>query len=112
MFFSPKRVTRVILVLALFAGTMSVSSMCRADERIFTTTAEIESVKGMVIVMAGGKRFQPLLEVDIPKWAVAGARATLSYVLRSRGRCYLEIVRPGQRLKVKEEIELSQKQGY
>lgn len=101
----------MILVLALFAGTMSVSSLCRADERIFTTTGEIESVKGIVIVMKGGRRFQPLLEVDIPKWAVSGARATLSYVVRPGGRFYWEIVRPGQRLKVKEEIELSRKQA-
>ena len=112
MFISLRRIACLLLVMALFAGTMPINGLCGAYERIFTITGEILSVKGRVIVIEGGKSLRPFHEVDIPAWAVPGARATLSYVVRSRGKLYLEIVRPGQRLKVKEEIELSRKQRY
>lgn len=111
MFFTPyKRI--VCLLMILFAGTISINGLAGAYEGIFVITGNIQKIEGRIIILQDGKRLEPFHEVDIPDWAVVGARATLSYVVRPRGNCYLEIVKPGERLKVKEGLELEQRQKY
>lgn len=108
----PKGVLCLILLLTLFIGTLSVPALCGAYERIYTVTGEIRDIRNRVISLGNGKMLRPLHEVDIPDWAVPGAEATLSYMLRSTGDYYLEIVRPGEELKVKAALESIRIQGY
>lgn len=108
----PRGFLCLILFLTLFVGTLSVPALCGAYERIFTVTGEIRDIQNRVITLGNGKMLRPLHEVDIPDWAVPGAEAALSYMLRSTGDYYLEIVRPGEELKVKAALENIWKQGY
>ena len=108
----PKRLACLLFVMTLFAGILSINGLCLAYDKIYTITGKIQDIQGQVIILEPGKKLRPFHEVDIPDWAVAGTRATLSYVVRSRVRYYLEIVRPGEKLNAKEEIKRARKTRY
>lgn len=95
--------------LLLMAGLFFPSAQGTAYDRIYTVTGKIVAIEGKVMTLEGAKKLQPFHEIDIPDWVSVGERAKFSYYVRQRGNCYLEIVKPGEELTVKEKLEFLQK---
>ena len=75
-----------------------------------TITGEVTNIKGMVITLDKTKIFYPAIEIDVPDWAIKGAKASMSYYPKNYKNYYYEIVKPGGKFKVKETIERESKE--
>jgi hypothetical protein len=79
------------------------------SEIIMTITGEVTNIKGMVITLDKTNIFYPAIEIDIPDWAIVGSKVSMSYYTKNYKKYYYEIVKPGEKCKVKETIERERK---
>jgi len=107
------RIRRLILFsLILVSISIVISTGVPAQARseiIMTITGEVTNIKGMVITLDKTKIFYPAIEIDVPDWAIKGAKVSMSYYTKNYKQYYYEIVKPGEKFKVKETIERESK---
>lgn len=109
-----KNRTRQLILLSLILASISiviatgVPAQARS-EIIMTVTGEVTNIKGMVITLDKTNIFYPAIEIDVPDWAIVGAKVSMSYYTKNYKKYYYEIVKPGERYKVKETIEKERK---
>jgi len=99
----------LILVSISIVISTGVPAQARS-EKIMTITGEVTNIKGMVITLDKTKIFYPAIEIAVPDWAIVGAKLSMSYYTKSYKKYYYEIVKPGERYKVKETIERESKE--
>ena len=103
------RIRRLILfslILASVSIVISTGVTAQArSEIIMTITGEVTNIKGVVITLDKTKIFYPAIPINVPDWAIEGAKASMSYYTRSYKNYYYEIVKPGEKYTVKETIE-------
>ena len=80
------------------------------SEIIMTITGEVTNIKGMVITLDKAAIFYPAIEIDVPDWAIKGVKVSMSYYTKNYKQYYYEIVKPGEKFKVKETIERESKE--
>ena len=80
------------------------------SEKIMTFTGEVTNIQGMVITLNKTTIFYPAIEIDVPDWAIKGVKVSMSYYTKNYKKYYYEIVKPGERCKVKETIERESKE--
>ena len=109
-----KRMRRLIylsLILASISIVLSTGAPAQIrGEIIMTITGEVTNINGMVITLDKTKVFYPAISIDVPDWAIVGAKASMSYYTKSYKKYYYEIVKPGEKFKVKETIERESKE--
>jgi hypothetical protein len=98
----------LILVSISIVIATGVTAQARS-EIIMTITGEVTNIKGMVITLDKTNIFYPAIEIDIPDWAIVGSKVSMSYYTKNYKKYYYEIVKPGERCKVKETIEKERK---
>jgi hypothetical protein len=99
----------LILVFISIVIATGVTAQARS-EIIMTITGEVTNIKGMVITLDKTNIFYPAIEIDIPDWAIVGSKVSMSYYTKNYKKYYYEIVKPGERCKVKETIEKERKE--
>ena len=109
-----KRMRRLIyLSLILVSISIVLSTGAPAQIRgeiIMTITGEVTNMNGMVITLDNTKIFYPAIPINVPDWAIVGAKASMSYYTNNYKNYYYEIVKPGERYKVKETVEKERKE--
>jgi len=106
-----KRLILFSLILAFISIVISTGVTAQArSEKIMTITGGITNIKGMVITLDRTKIFYPAVEIDIPDWAIVGSKVSMSYYTKNYKKYYYEIVKPGERYKVRETIERESKE--
>ena len=75
-----------------------------------TVTGEVTNINGMVITLDKTKIFYPAIEINVPDWAAQGSKVSMSYYTKNYKEYYYEIVKPGEKYKVKETIEKERKE--
>jgi hypothetical protein len=106
-----KRVILFSLILASISIVISTGVPVQArSEKIMTIIGEVTNIKGMVITLDKTKIFYPAIEIDVPDWAIKGAKVSMSYYTKNYKEYYYEIVKPGEKFKVKETIEKESKE--
>jgi hypothetical protein len=107
------RMRRLILFsLILVSISIMIATGMPAQARseiIMTITGEVTNIKGMVITLDKTNIFYPAIEIDIPDWAIVGSKVSMSYYTKNYKKYYYEIVKPGEKCKVKETIEKERK---
>jgi len=108
------KMTRLILFsLILVSISIVISTGVPAQarsEKIMTITGGVTNIKGMVITLDKTNIFYPAIEIAIPDWAIKGAKVSMSYYTKNYKKYYYEIVKPGEKFKVKETIERESKE--
>jgi hypothetical protein len=99
----------LILVPISIVIATGVPSQARS-EIILTVTGEVTNINGMVITLNKTNILYPAIETHIPDWAIVGTKVSMSYYLKNYKKYYYEIVKPGERHKVKETIERESKE--
>jgi hypothetical protein len=99
----------LILVSISIVISTGVPAQARS-ETIMTITGEVTNIKGMVITLDKTNIFYPAIEIDIPDWAIKGSKVSMSYDTKNYKKYYYEIVKPGEKFKVKETIERESKE--
>ncbi|RLC30291.1 MAG: hypothetical protein DRH37_05680 [Deltaproteobacteria bacterium] len=99
-----------LVFFAFFAVLISAIGLTAGDAdakdlRLSTITSKITAVNGMVITLDNGGIFYPAMEIEVPDWAVAGAEVSISYSREGKRNCYYEMVRPGETLTKRRELE-------
>jgi hypothetical protein len=106
-----KRLILFSLILASVSIVISTGVTAQArSEIIMTITGEVTNINGMVITLDKTKIFYPAIEINFPDWAVQGAKVSMSYYTKNYKNYYYEIVKPGERYKVKETVERERKE--
>ena len=109
-----KRMRRLVLcslILACIFIVISPDMPAQArSERIMTVTGEVTNINGMVITLDKTKVFYPAIEINVPDWAAQGSKVSMSYYTKNYKEYYYEIVKPGEKYKVKETIEKERKE--
>jgi len=109
-----KRMRRLIflsLIMVSISIVLSTGAPAQArSEIIMTITGEVTNIKGMVITLDKTKIFYPAIEIDIPDWAIKGSKVGMSYYTKNYKQYYYEMVKPGEKFKVKETIERESKE--
>ena len=109
-----KRMRRLIylsLIMVSISIVLSTGAPAQArSEIIMTITGEVTNINRMVITLDKTKIFYPAIEIDVPDWAIKGAKVSMSYYTKNYKNYYYEIVKPGERYKVKETIERESKE--
>jgi len=99
------------LILVSISIVLSTGMPVQArSEKIMTITGEVTNIKGMVITLNKTTIFYPAIEIDVPDWAIKGVRVSMSYYTKNYKKYYYEIVKPGEKFKVKETIERESKE--
>ena len=109
-----KRMRRLIflsLIMVSISIVLSTGAPAQARSKtIMTITGEVTNIKGMVITLDKTKIFYPAIEIDVPDWAIKGSKVSMSYYTKNYKNYYYEIVKPGEKFKVKETIERESKE--
>jgi hypothetical protein len=103
----------ILFSLMLVSISLSISTVAftqSTGEEIMTITGEVTNIKGMVLTLDKSNIFYPAIEVDVPDWAIVGSKASLSYYVKNYKNYYYEIVKPGEKFKVKETLEREEKE--
>ena len=106
-----RRLILCSLILACISIVISTGMPAQArSERIMTVTGEVTNINGMVITLDKTKIFYPAIEINVPDWAAQGSKVSMSYYTKNYKKYYYEIVKPGEKYKVKETIEKERKE--
>ena len=109
-----KKMRRLILFsLILVSISILIATGMPAQARseiIMTITGEVTNIKGMVITLDKTTIFYPAIEINVPDWAVQGSKVSMSYYTKNYKKYYYEIVKPGEKFKVKETIKRESKE--
>jgi len=106
-----RRLILCSLILVCISIVISTDMPAQAkSETIMTVTGEVTNINGMVITLDKTKIFYPAIEIDVPDWAIVGTKASMSYYTKNYKKYYYEIVKPGEKFKVKETIERESKE--
>ena len=106
-----KRLILFSLILASVSIVISTGVTAQARSEIITTiTGEVTNINGMVITLDKTKIFYPAIPINVPDWAIVGAKASMSYYIKNYKKYYYEIVKPGEKYKVKETVERESKE--
>jgi len=106
-----RRLIYLSLIMVSISIALSTGAPAQArSEKIMTITGEVTNIKGMVITLDKAKIFYPAIEIDVPDWAIKGTKVSMSYYTKNYKKYYYEIVKPGERCKVKETIERESKE--
>ncbi|MFZ0449989.1 MAG: hypothetical protein WAL98_12175 [Desulfatiglandaceae bacterium] len=103
----------ILFSLMLVSISLSISTVAftqSTGEEIMTITGGVTNIKGMVLTLDKSNIFYPAIEVDVPDWAIVGSKASLSYYVKNYKNYYYEIVKPGEKFKVKETLEREEKE--
>ncbi len=86
------------------------------DAQISARDYKFQVAKGVITKIEDGiielnkeRILYPAMEIKTPDWAVPGKKAALSYIYENNRNCYYEVVKPGEKLLVKDELEKLQK---
>ena len=106
-----RRLILCSLILACIFMVISTDMPAQAkSQRIMTVTGEVTTINGMIITLDKTKIFYPAIEINVPDWAVKGSKVSMSYYTKNYKKYYYEIVKPGEKYKVKETIEKERKE--
>jgi hypothetical protein len=106
-----RRLILCSLILACISIVILTDMPAQArSEIIMTVTGEVTNINGMIITLDKTKIFYPAIEINVPDWAVQGAKVSMSYYTKNYKKYYYEIVKPGEKYKVKETIEKERKE--
>jgi hypothetical protein len=106
-----KKLFLISFILVSISILLSTAASAQSTgEEIATITGGITNIKGMVITLDKTNVFYPAIEVDVPDWAIVSSIASLSYYVKNYKNYYYEIVKPGEKFKVKETLEREKKE--
>jgi hypothetical protein len=106
-----RRLILCSLILACISIVILTDMPAQArSEIIMTVTGEVTNINGMIITLDKTKIFYPAIEINVPDWAVKGSKVSMSYYTKNYKKYYYEIVKPGEKYKVKETIEKERKE--
>jgi hypothetical protein len=106
-----RRLILCSLILACISIVILTGMPAQArSEIIMTVTGEVTNINGMIITLDKTKIFYPAIEINVPDWAVQGSKVSMSYYTKNYKKYYYEIVKPGEKYKVKETIEKERKE--
>jgi hypothetical protein len=106
-----RRLILCSLILACISIVILTDMPAQArSEIIMTVTGEVTNINGMIITLDKTKIFYPAIEINVPDWAVQGSKVSMSYYTKNYKKYYYEIVKPGEKYKVKETIEKERKE--